>query len=365
MTLLDDLLTDVGAELDRLSALHSGPLEPPHGSSRRTLVSAAVVVMLVATGLGVYTIARRGTTNAPVPPSESAVTATTATPPPSTSAPSPSTTATSLGVDSSALSRTITIGSAGPDVTRLQQRLTDLGFALGPVDGLFGAATQQAVWAFKKLVGGISYEELFNDPHAGDVTDQLWAQMTQPVTIEPRRPDASGTHVEVYLPLQVLVVFTDNRPVLIAHISSGELDARGQPVEWCERITHDADNEGQPLPQPITSSVCAASKTPGGVFTATRVFEGQEITDLGGMYNPVFFNYGLAIHGALIIPLEPVSHGPVRINNEVADIFPTLVHVGDTIYVWGHDGRQPENYTRQESLPSFASTDPTPTTTGV
>jgi hypothetical protein len=364
MTVLDDLLTEVGAELDRLSALRTGSLEPPRRSPRRVLVSAAVVVMLVATGLGVYAIAGRDTSQAPIPPTGSAAAEPTSTSTASSKSTTPSPTAATVTVDGSALSRTVTIGSAGPDVTRLQQRLTDLGFALGPVDGSFGAATRQAVWAFKKLVGGISYEKLFADPHASDVTDQWWTRMTEPVTIEPRRPDASGTHVEVYLPIQVLVVFTDNRPVLIAHISSGELDEQGQPAQWCETLTYDADNEGQPLPIPITSPVCARSKTPGGVFTVTRFFEGDEITDLGGMYNPVFFNYGIAIHGAVNVPLEPVSHGPVRINNEVADIFPTLVHVGDTIYVWGHDGKQPEAYTRQESLPSFASADPSPPTTG-
>lgn len=30
----------------------------------------------------------------------------------------------------------------------------------------------------------------------------------------------------------------------------------------------------------------------------------------------------------------------------------TLVHSGDTVYVWGHDGKQPEDYTQQESIPA-------------
>ncbi len=53
----------------------------------------------------------------------------------------------------------ITSGSFGDDVRQLQQRLTDLGFAPGPVDGQFGAGTQQAVWAYKKLVGGMTFQE--------------------------------------------------------------------------------------------------------------------------------------------------------------------------------------------------------------
>ena len=50
------------------------------------------------------------------------------------------------------LTHTIGKGNAGDDVKQVQQRLTDLGFAPGPVDGLFGSGTQQAVWAYEKLV---------------------------------------------------------------------------------------------------------------------------------------------------------------------------------------------------------------------
>jgi hypothetical protein len=48
-----------------------------------------------------------------------------------------------------------------------------------------------------------------------------------------------------------------------------------------------------------------------------------------------------------------VSHGAVRVNDTVAAELLSLVGVGDVVYVWGEDGRQPEQYTRVESLPSF------------
>ena len=356
---LDELLTDVGAELDRLSSLHDGPLEHSQVAERRPVVIAAVVVMLVATGAGVYAVVQRDTVQSPVAPHVSSVLQ--AVPPSVALTVVPQPTPTSIGVEHSALTQVVIPGSTGPDVDRLQQRLSDLGFALGPIDGVYGAATEQAVWAFKKLVGGMSYQELVDDRQAGAVTDDWWAQMSEPVTIEPRRPGGVGTHVEVYLPSQVLVVFVDDRPALIAHISSGELDDLGRPAQWCETVTFDTDDAGQPLPQPITRSDCLASKTPGGVFKVTRVFDGKELTELGGMYNPVFFNYGIAIHGADNVPNEPASHGAIRINRNVADALLRLVHIGDTVYVWGHDGKDPEIYTRQESLPSFASPDPTTT----
>ena len=50
------------------------------------------------------------------------------------------------------LTQTIGKGNAGDDVKQVQQRLTDLGFAPGPIDGVFGSGTQQAVWAFEKLI---------------------------------------------------------------------------------------------------------------------------------------------------------------------------------------------------------------------
>ena len=36
---------------------------------------------------------------------------------------------------------------------------------------------------------------------------------------------------------------------------------------------------------------------------------------------------------------------------------------GDLVYVWGQDGKQPEQYTKRDSLPSFNYADPDATTT--
>ncbi len=44
---------------------------------------------------------------------------------------------------------------AGDDVADVQQRLTDLGFWPGPVDGYFGDETRRSVWAYEKLVLGV------------------------------------------------------------------------------------------------------------------------------------------------------------------------------------------------------------------
>lgn len=44
----------------------------------------------------------------------------------------------------------IKVGSRGAEVTRMQQRLNELGFNAGPIDGIAGPATQSAVISFQK-----------------------------------------------------------------------------------------------------------------------------------------------------------------------------------------------------------------------
>jgi peptidoglycan hydrolase-like protein with peptidoglycan-binding domain len=259
----------------------------------------------------------------------------------------------------------ITVGFSGDEVRQLQQRLKDMGFEPGPIDGQFGAATQQAVWAYKKLVRGETKEALQASDNASQVTNELWQSMQDPTVIPPRRPQGFGgsRHMEIYLPEQVAIVFHDDRPVLITHISSGEINPDGSPKTFCETVTIDTDENGVKLEEPIEKAICAESKTPGGVFQFTRRYEGTRVGPLGGMYNPVYFNYGIAVHGAQNIPLWPASHGCIRVHNTVADVFPTLVERKDRVYVWGHDGKQPEQYSENESLPSFNRPDPNATTT--
>jgi hypothetical protein len=261
------------------------------------------------------------------------------------------------------LAAPISLGSVGEDVRRVQQRLAELGFQPGPADGQFGSGTQQAVWAFKKLIGNEAWDDFAAREDQTVVTDDVWQQMADAsVRFLPRRPGA-GTHVEIYLPLQVMAVFRDDTPIFITHISSGELRPDGEPATFCETATYDTDENGNTYPEPVTKQVCAEAKSPGGVFTFRRYHDGNRTSPLGGMKNPWYFNYGIAIHGAQNVPTRPASHGCIRISNSLADVFPELVERGDAVYVWGHDGKEPEHYTERESLPSFNRPDPNATTT--
>jgi len=344
------------------------PSRSPPDTTRAWLPAlAAGLVLALVIGVGVFAGGNGSEVGAdePTSESESTIDAVTGT----TTAPGTPEGITNPASDTAApppappLAGPLSMGSAGDDVRRVQERLTELGFQPGPADGQFGAGTQQAVWAFKKLIGGVAWEDFATRDDQTVVTEDVWQQMANPnVRFLPRRPGA-GTHVEVYLPLQVMAVFRDDEPIFIAHISSGELDADGQPATFCETATYDTDENGNPYPEPVTKEVCAEAKSPGGVFRFTRSYDGNRVSPLGGMKNPWYFNYGIAIHGAQNVPTRPASHGCIRISNTLADVFPELVERGNAVYVWGHDGKEPEQYTERESLPSFNRPDPDATTT--
>ncbi len=186
----------------------------------------------------------------------------------------------SAAVQKVALGRTLSNGLAGEDVERVQARLTDLGFDPGPVDGIYGSRTIQAVWAYEKLVLQTPREEA-----TGRVTAEMWDGMQDPMKIAPRRNLGNANHTEIYLPEQVLAVFHAGEPVLVAHISTGELDAHGQPAEWCEVVTYTEKN-GKTLDEPVEKDICGRSKTPGGVHKFYRRVAGNRQSALGGHVQP-------------------------------------------------------------------------------
>ena len=248
------------------------------------------------------------------------------------------------------LTQTYGRGAAGPEIKLIQDRLIELKFDPGVADGAFGERTQQAVWAFEKLVMGVPRDQV-----TGKVTPEMWSRMQDPLQILPRRPDSTPNHTEIYLPEQVLIVFHADVPVLITHVASGTNE------EWCEEVTispGEQDNESGT--EPIKKGVCGLSWTPGGVYKFYRMVVGRRESQLGGMYNPVYFNKGIAVHGAKEVPDHPASHGCIRIPMHISDYFQSLVAKGDQVFVF--DGvKEPEAYGAQP--PRFNWTDPNYTTT--
>jgi len=245
-------------------------------------------------------------------------------------------------------------GSEGNDVRMLQTRLAELKFAPGPIDGVFGRSTVQAVWAFEKLVMQVPRSKA-----TGVVTPSMWDVMRGDVRITPRRQADTPRHAEVYLPEQVIVTFLGGQATLVSHMSSGD----NKP--WCEEVVIDVGEEGNNSPEQIAKGeqlkigVCGESITPPGVFTFYKRSTGTRETKLGTLYNPVYFNQGIAVHGAILVPLEPASHGCIRIPMSVATLFPAMVQFRDRIFVF--DGiKEPEAY--GSPLPPADRPDPNYTT---
>lgn len=194
------------------------------------------------------------------------------------------------------------VGVEGLRTTALQRRLHELAFDPGPVDGQFGTKTVQAVWAWEALHGlprdGVvtrSQEELImNGPPPGML-----------------RPDAGPTHTEVDLDKQVLLLFDQGRLELVTHVSTGTGE------RYCE--------EGR----------CGVAVTPPGSYRYFRRIDGWRRAPLGELYNPVYFNGGIAVHGAPSVPAEPASHGCVRIPMHIAEHFPAMVADGERVVVFG------------------------------
>lgn len=249
------------------------------------------------------------------------------------------------------LARTLKLGDTGDDVQRMQQRLKDIGFDPNLIDGDFGYQTLQAVWAFQKLIMRIPISGVKDE-----FTPEMWEVAQRDGLVAPRRPNAqTETHVEVYLPEQVLIVFKADKPALITHISSGD----GKP--WCEEVTIDPGEDGNVNgKEPIKKGVCGESITPAGLYYFYNRRSGTRESKLGTMWNPVYFNGGVAVHGAAQVPIRPASHGCIRIPMFISEYFPSLVAYGDRIYIF--DGvKEPEEY--GSPPPPADKSDPNYTTT--
>lgn len=264
---------------------------------------------------------------------------------------------TSLPVSKTVLQRNLSKGLAGDDVKQVQLRLTDLGFVPGPADGIYGDQTVRAVWAYEKLV----MKRPSNGP-TGRVTPEMWDTMQEPFVIHPRRPNATPNHTEVYLPEQVLAIFHDDKPTMITHMSSGSNE------QWCEEVTISPGEYGNRQgTEPLVRGECGVSNTPGGVFTVYRKVKGIRESALGGMWNPVYFNYGIAIHGALNVPLQGASHGCIRIPLNISETMQELMGNGDQVFVWDGEnepeavGSPPPTFNWLD--PDYESTSTTTTTT--
>ena len=183
----------------------------------------------------------------------------------------------------------------------LQERLVELGYWIGTADVSYGQLTRQAVMAFQKVEG------LSRDGVAGPATLERLTVAGRPTPV-----DAGGTHLEIDLARQVLMM-----------VSSGQ-------VQW---TVNTSTGNGEAYAN--AGGGTSVAVTPTGTFAIDRQIDGLREAPLGTLYRPKYFNGGIAVHGAGDIPAHPASHGCARVTNSAMDMLWTsgLAEVGTPVIV--------------------------------
>lgn len=172
-----------------------------------------------------------------------------------------------------------------------EQRLADLGYWTGRIDGQWDVASRNALIAFQKVEGLKRTGQLTRS----DFTALMAASRPAP-------HESGAAHVEISLDRQVLFIVDETGAVTkILPVSTGsgkEFRSEG----WARDAI-----------------------TPPGRYWVKQKVPGWKKSPLGRLYYPVYFMYGTAIHGYPSVPTKPASHGCVRIPMFAAkEIFKTL-----------------------------------------
>jgi hypothetical protein len=175
------------------------------------------------------------------------------------------------------------LGSRGRSVYLLERRLVELHYALGSLDGYYGADTLDAVIAFQKLHGL---------PRTGAVDSRFWHELGHAQVPGARY---RGDHVEVSKERQVLFLVRVGRVALVTPVSTG-----------------------------------ATGNTPVGVWHVYRRIAGWD----GVLWYPTYFTGAFAIHGYPEVPSYPASHGCVRVPMWVAPRLFAADSYGTTVYIY-------------------------------
>jgi hypothetical protein len=185
----------------------------------------------------------------------------------------------------------------------------------------------------------------------GRATDDVVAKVMASGLPGALLPSGGSNRVEVDIKRQVLFVYKGGALYRTLDVSTGS------GKRYC------------------VDGACATAVTPGGSFRVTRRISGWRTSRLGRLYNPLYFNGGIAIHGAPSVPAYPASHGCVRITMSAAGWFPGVVANGTPVYVVGGarapvpfnepapTDNKPDSATSTTAAPKPATTTTVPKTT--
>lgn len=189
------------------------------------------------------------------------------------------------------------------DHREAEQRLMEMGYWTGRIDGSWDTASRHALIAFQKVEGL---------KRNGQLNRETFDRIMSAERPSPR--ETGPAHIEVDLTRQVLFLVDDAGVVTkILPVSTGsgkEFVSEG----WArDAITH-----------------------PGRYWVKQKI-PGWKKSALGLLYYPVYFMYGTAIHGYSSVPTRPASHGCVRIPMFAAKAFYKMTSLGMPVIVHKDD----------------------------
>ncbi len=302
------------------------------GWRRRSLLIVLIVALVVGGGVAAYAVVVSKDSSSAAATGTGLVAAAPTTPEPTTTTLAPTTTTT---IPKVAQPKDVQMpppgglswGDRGPLVMLYEQRMKALHFDPGPVDGVFDQDTQYAVVAVEKYAG------LARDGSIGPGVQWTLSHFRY----KPAMPKAEADRVEIDLDRQVITVYKNWQPILVSTTST----ASGE--HFCGGV------DG-----------CQYAITPAGHYHFYELHRGWQVGKLGTMWNPYYFNGGIAVHGLASVPAYPASHGCARIPMHIADYFYTLVSNGESVYVVGTPKQPGNGYVGPVHT---APTTTTPTTT--
>ena len=192
------------------------------------------------------------------------------------------------------------VAEASSSVATLQRELKEKGFYRGAITGTYNSATRHAIMGFRKEIGA-SRSYTWSNSH--------WDEL--------RRYKAPYTRYDE--PDRVEINLTRQ----VAHLFIGGVLKGTFPVASGNGEIFN-NKQGRPI----------RAVTPTGNFKITRRKYGWYTSYLGSLYNPWFFNGGIALHGSNSVPAYPASHGCVRLTIWDSNYVNNFLYIGMPVHVW-------------------------------
>jgi hypothetical protein len=192
-----------------------------------------------------------------------------------------------------------TPAEAGTSLRAVEQKLHDLGYPVGTVDGVQDGEMLRGLCAWRRLSGATA--------HRGGIQaaeyDRILATRGLPSVAR------TATHLVVDRTCQVVTYRASGRVQRVLAASTGR----------------------------------AGKETPTGVFSVYRKRSGWHTSTLypapqPNMYNTMYFDGPVAVHGAREVPPVPASSGCVRVTPSGADYLFPRVPIGTRVEVIGTRG---------------------------